>query len=937
MKRLTSLAALLIMAVVYAFGQQATPLALQKEVKTGVLPNGLTYYILHNEKPKDRANFYIAQKVGSALEAPDQLGLAHFLEHMAFNGITHYPGKNMTNYLESKGIRFGADINAYTAFDQTVYNINNVITTDKPLMDSVLLVIRDWCDGILLEESEIEAERGVINEEWRSRNDAQSRMLENVLPKVFKEYQYQQTPIGKMEVVMNFKPEVLRAYYKKWYRPDLQGIVIVGDIDADEMERKVKELFSTVVMPENAAPREYVAISDNKEPIVAVFQDPELQNTLVMTYFKSDKTPVEFRNTVEGYMSDNLLPRVIRQMIQNRLSEYVTNPECPYAMAQVTFGDFLVANTKDAFTIYVVPKADEIVAAYAGARGIVARACQAGFTQTELDRVSADIMSSMEKAFNEKDKTINDAYANQLINHFLSNKPALGIETEYNIVKNILPNLPVELYNQAAQSILTPDNQVIVVSQPLKENVPAVKEAEMAAALESVLNASYEAYVDEVVTEPLISNLPKPGQVKSAVANPANETTTFMLSNGVKVLLKTTDYKADEVIMFAFRDGGKQMYGKDLANEVLLIDDAVSLSKIGNFDVNMMRKYLAGKHVGVGFSVNSFTDMLQGMSTVKDLGTLMELIYASFTDLNPDPTTYHSQIDKVIPIFESRADLPETVYEEQKSKTIYGDNPLMNEVTADVLKNADYEKMVQMAKAAVANAADYTFIFVGNVDEATLRPMLEQYIATLPSKGKADKVKVESVNNPVMGKVVNKFDKAMQAPYAEVYNEFNGTNLTWNVKNNIMVDLMGDVLNMVFLETLREDEGGTYGARVGASYNYNNNIWKLQYDYKTAPEKLERMEARAAKELENLLANGAKADHFAKCREAAIKQYEINVKTNSYWAGSLMSAERGYDMQTDYLATLQALTLDDFNKFLKTVYDGKNRIEVIMVGTQAGE
>ncbi|MDE6022243.1 MAG: insulinase family protein, partial [Muribaculaceae bacterium] len=267
-----------------AFAQQVqlTPLALNPNVKTGKLPNGLTYYIMHNEQPKDRANFYIAQKVGSTLEEQDQLGLAHFLEHMAFNGITHYPGKNMINYLESKGVRFGEDINAYTSFDETVYNINNVITTDKPLMDSVLLVIRDWCDGILLEEDEIEAERGVINEEWRSRNNAQIRQYEAILPQIFKEYQYQQMPIGKMEVVMNFKPETLRAYYKKWYRPDQQGIVIVGDFDADEMESKVKELFSTVVMPDNATPREYVEISDNQEPIYVHFEDAELPVTTVM-------------------------------------------------------------------------------------------------------------------------------------------------------------------------------------------------------------------------------------------------------------------------------------------------------------------------------------------------------------------------------------------------------------------------------------------------------------------------------------------------------------------------------------------------------------------------------------------------------------------------------------------------------------------------------
>ena len=937
MKRLTSLATLLIMfAVAFAQMPQLTPLALKPEVKSGVLPNGLTYYILHNEQPKERANFYIAQKVGSTLETQEQLGLAHFLEHMAFNGITHYPGKNMLNYLQSKGIRFGADINAYTGFDETVYNIDNVITTDKPLMDSVLLVIRDWCDGILLEESEIDAERGVINEEWRQRNDAGTRLYAAMLPQIFSEYQYQQMPIGKMEVVMNFKPELLRAYYKKWYRPDQQGIFVVGDFDADEMEKKVKELFSTVKMPENAAPREYVAVSDNEKPIYVHFEDPELKSTTVMTFFKSDKMPWEMRNTVEGYMQESLLQTVLVRMIQDRLDEYSTNPECPYAAAQVMFGKFLVSATKDAFSIYVVPSGD-ILPAYNAAMQIVARACKTGFTQSELERATSVLLNGLEKSFNEKDKTYNSAYGRELIRHFIDNDPVPGIETELQIAKQILPMIPVEAYNQVAQQILTAENQVIVVSQPLNDKTNILKEAEVVAALEASLGAEYEAYVDEVITEPLIENLPAPGSIKATKNNPELGTTEFTLSNGVKVILKTTDFKADEIRVEAFRNGGKQQYSKDQAADVLVMDMAVELSKLGNFDINMMKKYLAGKTVALGYSTNSYTDVLEGYSSVKDFGSLMEVIYAYFTALNPDEKTYQAQVDQYKPILANQDQLPDMIFARNRAKAVYGDNPLMGVPDLAVFEKANYSNMLAMAKKNLENAADYTFIFVGNVDEATLRPMLEQYIATLPSKGQASPYKAVTSIDPVKGIVEDKFDVMMQTPATTVYNMYTGTNLKWNVKNDIMVDLMGEVLDMIFIETLREDEGGTYGASVNGSFNFNNNTWQLVYAYQTAEDKLARLEERADKEFEDMLKNGAKADHFNKVKEAAIKQYEINSKTNGYWEGAIMATERGFNPNAGYIETLQSLTLDEFNKFLKSVYDGKNHIEVIMVGKEAAK
>lgn len=928
MKRLTSLATLLILFVC-AIAQMPQQLPLMPGVKSGKLDNGLTYYIMHNEQPKDRANFYIAQKVGSALEEEDQLGLAHFLEHMAFNGTTHYPGKNMLNYLQSKGIRFGADINASTNFDQTIYNINNVITTDKPLMDSVLLVIRDWCDGILLEESEIDAERGVINEEWRQRNDASIRMFTSVLPQAFKEYQYQQMPIGKMEVVMNFKPEVLRAYYKKWYRPDQQGIIIVGDFDADEMERKVKELFSTVKMPENAAPREYVEISDNPEPIYIHYEDPEFQVSQIWVQFKSDKTPWEMRNTDAGYIQDELLVSILLQMINDRLEEYAQNPECPYMQAQALVWDYMqIAATKDAFAVLIVPK-DDIMSAYTSAMSVVARACKTGFTQSELDRAVNDITSAMEKRNNEKDKTYNASYARQLINNFVENKPAPGTELELMIAQQILPNIPVELYNQVAQQILTPENQVILINQPLNDKTNVLEAAEVIGALENTLNAQYEAYVDEAITDPLISDLPKPGSIKNTSVT--DESTTFTLSNGVNVVLKTTDFKADEIRMTAFRKGGKQIYPKDMAANVQMLTDAVECSKVGNFDNTTMRKYLAGKNVSVGFSMSSDFDAVSGTSSVKDFQTMMELVYAYFTALNPDESAYEANVQKTKAALANYDKMPQFIFQKEVLKTLYGDNPVTNQPDAALVDAANYDQMLQMAKNILSNAADYSFIFVGNVDEATLRPMLEQYVASLPSKGKAETTKVINKIEFAKGVIKEKSEIEMQSPVTTVFELYHG-DLPFSIENYIMTGLMGDVLDMIYIETLREDEGGTYGASVGADYDLDENIWYLQNQYNTAEDKYVNLDKRADKELRDLLNNGAKADHFNKVREAAVKQYEINSKTNGFWMTKFSNDILGHDTYTGYIEALQNMTLEQFNNFLKGINIDNNDIQMVQIG-----
>lgn len=930
-KKALSLAMFLMsMLCVSAQQPQLTPLPLNPNVKSGVLPNGLSYYILHNAEPKERANFYIAQKVGSTLETPSQLGLAHFLEHMAFNGTTNYPGKAMLNYLQSKGIRFGADINAYTSFDETVYNINNVPTTDQALMDSVLLVLHDWSGGIALETSEINAERGVIQEEWRQRNDARSRMMESILPKIYKEYQYQQTPIGKMDVVMNFEPDTLRAYYKKWYRPDQQGIVIVGDFDAAAMEQKVKDLFSGIPMPANAAERTYPNVSDNEKPIYASFEDPELTNPLVMISFKSDVVPFEMRNTVEMYAQKNLLEEVIADMINNRLSEYSKKAECDYAAAGCYFDDFLVSKTKDAFNINIVPKADT-KAAVEDALAVVARALKTGFTDSELARVRDEIISQLEKAYNEREKTNNDALASELIRHFVDNEPAPGPEIELQIARQILQMIPVQAINQMCQEVLTPNNQVIVESIPKKEPSGLLGENVMVGIVDSALNATYEAYVDEVITDPLIASLPKPGSVKSTSENAEFGTTTFTLSNGIKVVLKTTDFAADEILMNAYRMGGKNCYPSSEANEVLLMEDAYELSKMGPFDVATLPKYLAGKRVSLGFSVNNYTEMLDGSSTVKDLPTLMELIYTSFTNLTPDYEAYKVQMEKAAAMLADQDKNPQKIFFEHVNKALYNGNPIMQTPTAATIKANNMNKTFELLHAALANPAEWTFIFTGSVTADVLKPMLEQYIASLPVSKVVERKAINDINM-TPGIINDDYNQPMQSPAVMVFDNFFG-DMPFNLKDSKFIQLTGDLLDDNYVQTLREEEGGTYGASVSAALNPIDGKWRMLYVFQTNNEMKDKLVSRAYKEFEELLNEGAEEKSFQKAKEAALKQYEINVRTNSYWKNNLSAYERGINMISGEREAIESVTLPELNKFMKNLYNGKNRIQVIMTGT----
>lgn len=548
---------LLGMFTLTAVAQQVPQLPVDPQIRTGKLENGLTYYIRHNELPKERAEFYIAQKVGSMQEEEDQRGLAHFLEHMAFNGTTHFPGKSMLEYLESIGAKFGANVNAYTSFDETVYLLMQIPVTRESIVDSCLLVLYDWSCGIALEEDEIDAERGVIHEEWRTSQSAQMRIWDQTLPVIFEGSRYgHRLPIGLMEVVDNFPYQVIRDYYDRWYRPDLQGIIVVGDVDVDYVEAKIKEMFGGIDMPENPAERVYFDIPDNDEPIVAFATDKEATNVRTLIYYKHDPMPAELLNTMVYYVQE-YMNSVVSSMLNARLNELREKADPPFLYSGVYDGKLLGATkTKEAFTTMVVSDENNIERALRVILEETRRVDQHGFTVSEYERAKASFLKRMETAYNEREKQRSRNYANEYVRVFLDGEPAPGVETEWELYNQIVPMIPLEAVNQFVKERITDKNIVIEMTGPDKEGVAYPSKEEVLAIFDQVRQEELEAYQEEISDEPLVSQLPAPGTIVKTGKDGIFDATVWTLSNGAKVVIKPTKLKDDQIMMQASSQGG---------------------------------------------------------------------------------------------------------------------------------------------------------------------------------------------------------------------------------------------------------------------------------------------------------------------------------------------------------------------------------------------
>ncbi|MCM1347815.1 MAG: insulinase family protein [Firmicutes bacterium] len=941
MKKISFIFSLILVALMVlpsAASAQGMPqipqMGVDPEVRIGTLPNGLTYYIRHNEYPKGQAEFYIAQKVGSILEEDDQRGLAHFLEHMCFNGTKHFPGNSLVKYLESIGVKFGAHLNAYTAVDQTVYNISKVPTAREGAQDSCLLILHDWANDLLLEPAEIDAERAVIHEEWRSRESGQSRILEQLLPTLYPGSKYgYRMPIGTMEVVDNFAYQALRDYYEKWYRPDQQGIIVVGDIDVDRIEGKIKEMFADIEMPENPVERVYLPVDDTKGTIYAIGHDKEQRSAMAQLMIKSDVLPRELRNTMAYYV-EQFCNFAVSQMLNTRLNDISSKPDAPFAAAGVYFGDYILAKTKDAMTLAVVTRSgDELPSAMGAAYRELLRASRGGFTITEFDRVKAEYLSQMETSYNNRNQRQNGTFVQQYVNNFLDGTPIPTMDETYETAKMVANMVSVDLINQQFAQSVTGDNRVLLAMMPDNADGVYPTEQQFAQALGNVDKETIEAYKEEVKAEPLIENLPKPGKIVKEQKLDKWDATEWTLSNGAKVIVKPTKFKDDEILFSATALNGTAELPSSLDNSIIFLSDALGSYGLGTYSNSDLQKYMAGKQAMLNIGFSSYNRSFSGYATPKDLPSLMELIYMGFTNINFTPDEFAAMQSSEAQMLHNQERDPQYVFGKSLREALYPNNPRLRALTPEIVNAATREQVIEIAHQMTANAADYTFTFVGNVDLEKLRPLVEQYIATIPGNAKTAQKTIKKYNPNFQqkgGKGVDTFTTPMETPQTWCYITTFGTE-PYSVKNAQLADIAGQILSTRLVEIVREKEGAVYSisAQGGMDRVDPQNV-EIMTAFPMKPEMKEKVLNIISDQINNLGSEINQAE-LDKVKEYLFKSYKERRERNAGWLTGLMGWNlNGIDTFNTAEESLKTITTDDVKNFVRDLNKQGNYRVVIL-------
>ena len=932
-------AAMLLMIVALSANvmtaQEMPPIPVDDAVRIGKLDCGLTYYIRHNDYPEHRVNFYIAQRVGSIQEEESQRGLAHFLEHMAFNGSEHFngEGKGIIDYTRSLGVNFGGNLNAYTSIAETVYNINDVPSTRQSAIDSCLLILKDWSNGLLLTDEEIDKERGVIHEEWRLGQSAQMRMLERQLETLFPNSKFgQRLPIGLMSVVDNFKYNELRDYYHKWYRPDNQALVIVGDVDVDHIEAQIKEMYKGYKLDPNAAKVVREPVPDNETPIIVVDKDKEQQYSEVSVMFKHEtETPEEKLNM--DYLLIDYLKDMITDMLNTRFRDLAQEPDCPFDNAYCYDGPYILANTMDALTIDIMPKEGKAEAATQAAIIEAMRAAKHGFTVSEYNRARDEYMSRLERRYNERDKVSNERYGRQYCSHFLDGEPIPSIDNLYQIMGMLTPNITVDVINSVMPELISTDGKNLVIANFNQEKEGAVYPTVEAlqAAYDAASTANIEPYVDNVKDEPLMTTMPKKGKIVKESENTTFGYKELELSNGARVILKKTDFKQDEIQMRAFQRGGQSLYNeKDWAN-LNLLSSLNSITGVGNFSNSELDKALAGKQVGVYMNIGEFTDNLTGNSTVKDLETMFQLIYLKFTALNKDEKKFNQTMSLMETQLKNKDLMPESALSDSLQYIMTNHSWRGKPFNVEDLKQVNLDRILEIAKERTANAANYTFTFVGNIDEAVIRPLIEQYIASLPAK---KGVKSNWVNYMEMpkGEVINHFTKKMESPKEYEIVIWHNNDLPHTLENEIKAEMLAQCLSRVYLQKIREDAGAAYStSAMGQTGMAGDRPQTLVLAICPVNPEFEEMALNIINEEMKNASTTIDATALNEAIEQMLKDYATNAKENYFWMSAIQDyLTHGYDGVTNYEQIVKAQTPESIAEFARQLLSAGNKVELVM-------
>ena len=830
---------------------------------------------------------------------------------------------------------FGKDLNAYTSIAETVYNINDVPSTRQSAIDSCLLILKDWSCGLLLTDEEIDKERGVIHEEWRMRNSGSQRMIENQLPKLYPGSKFgSRMPIGLMEVVDNFKYSELRDYYHKWYHPGNQALVIVGDIDVDHIEAELKSLFADVPLLENAAPIVDEPVPDNEEPIICVDKDKEQQYSIVEVMFKHDAMPKEEKGSMM-YMIVDYAKSMMAQMLNARLDEMGQDADCPYVQAGGYDGQYLFANTKDAFTLSAMPKEGKTNEAVQAVVTEALRAAKFGFTETEYIRAREEYMSRLEKQYNNRNQISNESLAMQYYRNFLDNEPIPSIEQEYQVMQMLVPNLPVDLVNQLLPELINTDGKNLVVLNFNQEKDGAVYPTSetLLGAVKAAESAPIEAYVDNVKQEPLIATLPKAGKIVKETENTLLGYKELTLSNGARVILKKTDFKEDEIKMTARQRGGASVYGeKDWANTNLLSAVTLMGTGLGNFSKTELEKALAGKQVHVGMIMDEYQDVVNGQSTVKDLETMFQLTYLNFTAISKDEKSFN-QIYSMLETSLKNKDLtPESVFNDSVNYIVNNRTWRNRPFGVEELQMLDYDRCLEIAKERTANAANYTFYFIGNFDEAAIRPLIEQYIASLPGKKGKQSSWVDNDEHP-HGQTIEHFEHKSETPKAIAQIYWFDDQTPFSLENSVKADILGQVLAKIYLQKIREDESAAYSASAQgfSSIRGSRPFTGIIAYCPIKPEKADICLNIMQDEIEKACSE-IDATTLKEIKELLLKDHGTELKENDYWLSTICRyVDRGIDTHSTYEQIVNAQTPESIAAFAKQLLDTNNKVEIVML------
>ncbi|MCQ2096054.1 MAG: insulinase family protein [Bacteroidaceae bacterium] len=931
MKKCFMFFALIVALTTVASAQQMPDVPLDPQVRTGKLANGLTYYIRHNEWPEQRADFYIAQKVGSMQEEDNQRGLAHFLEHMCFNGTTHFPGNGLISYLETIGVKFGADLNAGTGFDQTVYNINNVpVITVPSAIDSCLMILHDWSHDLLLTDKDIDDERGVINEEWRVRSDAQMRIYEQALPLLYEGSKYaNRLPIGTMDVVLNFKYQTLRDYYHKWYRPDLQAVVVVGDVDVDQIEQKIKAIFADIPAPVNPAERVYFPVQKNREPIVAVAKDKEMPQSSVRMMWKQNVIPAETKKTM-AYIIVDYVKDAIASMLNERINEIIQKPNAPFVNGGAGYTEYMVSKTMDSFVGIAMFKDNGHKEAIKGIYREILRAHRFGFTESEYLRFREEYKSQLDNQYEKRDKIPNTSHAKALCALFTDDEPVTGIEWRHTTMPMLIDQLPLAIVNQGFQSDSLNQNLAILLTLPDKDGIVTPTKEEIIQAMKEVEAENIEAYTEEVSTEPLVDiTTLKGSKVKKQTAGPW-DSQHITLSNGIEIYVKKTDYQPNSIRFSATSWGGYSLYPSDDEFLKCNFTNNMSIGGWGDFSATELQKKLAGHQASCNPSVGSRSEGLSGSCVTKDLEYLLQLIYLQFTAPRKDLDAYTSFIERTKTHIQNQELQPTTALQDSIYSVYYKNNIRARRSHLEDLERLDYDRSIAIYKERFANAADFKFFFTGDIDLETALPLIERYIGSLPVSKKKETYK-PGLLKTTKGENICVFQNKQETPMA--YCVFvRSAEMTENLKNTIVLSMLEQIMDIVYTKTVREDEGGSYSVSVNSVIStYPEKQATLQVVLPTAPAKREKMEGIILDGMRQMAAEGPSAENLQKVREYMLRRYDEQIKTNGFWHGSIIDkVTEDKDFVTGYADVVNSVTAADIQQMAKTIFQSGNSTLISM-------